>query len=160
VFHGVEPDWIEMEMDDDPEFQRDVLEQKIKAIIRDEVINKLFGILSFGVLSFGVLSLGISSFDILSFDILLFNILLFNILLFDISSFYTLSFYTLSFYVLSFDISPFNILLFDILYFDKKSLYPSMIFFPQVGILRDVGVIDCYRYKQVGGPIRLAIVKF
>jgi hypothetical protein len=37
VFHGVEPDWIEAEMDDDPDFQRDVLEQKIKAIVRDEV---------------------------------------------------------------------------------------------------------------------------
>ena len=37
VFHGIEPDWIEMEMDDDPDFQRDVLEQKIKAIVREEV---------------------------------------------------------------------------------------------------------------------------
>ena len=37
VFHGVEPDWIEAEMDDDPDFQRDVLEQKIKAIVREEV---------------------------------------------------------------------------------------------------------------------------
>ena len=37
VFHGIVPDWIEEEMDDDPDFQRDVLEQKIKAIVRDEV---------------------------------------------------------------------------------------------------------------------------
>ncbi len=37
VFHGIVPDWIEEEMDDDPEFQRDVLEQKIKAIVREEV---------------------------------------------------------------------------------------------------------------------------
>ena len=39
VFHGIEPDWIEMEMDDDPDFQRDVLEQKIKAIIKEEVVR-------------------------------------------------------------------------------------------------------------------------
>ena len=37
VFHGVEADWIETEMDDDPEFKRDVLEQKVKNLIRDEV---------------------------------------------------------------------------------------------------------------------------
>ncbi len=30
-------------MDDDPDFQRDVLEQKVKAIVRDEV-KKLLGI--------------------------------------------------------------------------------------------------------------------
>ena len=42
VFHGVEPDWIEAEMDDDPDFQRDVLEQKIKAIVRDEVSIEIF----------------------------------------------------------------------------------------------------------------------
>ena len=37
VFHGIKPDWIEEEMDDDPEFKRDVLEQKIRNIIRQEV---------------------------------------------------------------------------------------------------------------------------
>ena len=39
VFHGIQPDWIEEEMDDDPEFKRDVLEQKIRSIIRDQVRN-------------------------------------------------------------------------------------------------------------------------
>ena len=44
VFHGIQPDWIEEEMDDDPEFKRDVLEQKIRSIIRDQVrnLNSLF----------------------------------------------------------------------------------------------------------------------
>ena len=37
VFHGVESDWMEEEMADDPEFKRDVLEQRIKKIIKDEV---------------------------------------------------------------------------------------------------------------------------
>ena len=37
VFHGIEPDWIEEEMADDEEFKRDVLEQKIRTIMRDEV---------------------------------------------------------------------------------------------------------------------------
>ena len=37
IFHGVEPDWIETEMDDDPEFRRDVIEQKVKTLIRDGV---------------------------------------------------------------------------------------------------------------------------
>ena len=37
VFHGIQPDWIEEEMDDDIEFKKDVLEQRIKCIIRDQV---------------------------------------------------------------------------------------------------------------------------
>lgn len=37
VFHGMEPDWIEEEMDDDPDFQRDVLELRIKKLFKDEV---------------------------------------------------------------------------------------------------------------------------
>lgn len=40
VFHGIKPDWIEDEMDDDPEFKRDVLEQKIRNLIREEVKKK------------------------------------------------------------------------------------------------------------------------
>ena len=41
IFHGVEPDWIEEEMDDDPDFIRDVIMQRMKIIIRDEVIQTL-----------------------------------------------------------------------------------------------------------------------
>lgn len=37
VFHGIESDWMEEEMADDPDFKRDVLEQRIKKIIKDEV---------------------------------------------------------------------------------------------------------------------------
>ena len=37
IFHGIEPDWIEEEMDDDPDFIRDVISQRLKTIIRDEV---------------------------------------------------------------------------------------------------------------------------
>ena len=37
VFHGLKADWIEEEMADDEEFKRDVLEQKIRTLIRDEV---------------------------------------------------------------------------------------------------------------------------
>ena len=37
VFHGIQPDWIEAEMDDDPEFKRDVLEQKIRTLMREDV---------------------------------------------------------------------------------------------------------------------------
>ena len=37
IFHGVEPDWIEAEMDDDPDFIRDVIGQRMKTLIRDEV---------------------------------------------------------------------------------------------------------------------------
>ena len=37
IFHGIEPDWIEAEMDDDPDFIKDVVEQRMKTIIRDEV---------------------------------------------------------------------------------------------------------------------------
>ena len=40
VFHGVESDWMEEEMADDPEFKRDVLEQRIKKIIKDEVRDR------------------------------------------------------------------------------------------------------------------------
>ena len=41
IFHGIEPDWIEAEMDDDPDFIRDVIMQRMKAIIKDEVIYVL-----------------------------------------------------------------------------------------------------------------------
>ena len=41
IFHGVEPDWIETEMDDDPEFRRDVIEQKVKTLIRDGVSSSI-----------------------------------------------------------------------------------------------------------------------
>jgi hypothetical protein len=37
VFHGIKADWIEEEMADDEEFKRDVLEQKIRTLIREEV---------------------------------------------------------------------------------------------------------------------------
>ena len=37
IFHGLEPDWIEAEMDDDPEFIRDVIGQRIRTMIREEV---------------------------------------------------------------------------------------------------------------------------
>ena len=37
VFHGLKADWIEEEMADDEEFKRDVLEQKIRTLIREEV---------------------------------------------------------------------------------------------------------------------------
>ena len=37
VFHGIQPDWIEEEMADDREFKRDVLEQRVRSIIRDQV---------------------------------------------------------------------------------------------------------------------------
>jgi len=36
VFHGLKADWIEEEMADDEEFKRDVLEQKIRTLIREE----------------------------------------------------------------------------------------------------------------------------
>ena len=39
IFHGVVPDWIEMHelVDDDPEFMRDIIVQRIRSLIRDEV---------------------------------------------------------------------------------------------------------------------------
>jgi len=37
VFHGIEADWMEEEMADDPDFKRDVLEQRIRKIIKEEV---------------------------------------------------------------------------------------------------------------------------
>ena len=37
VFHGIQPDWIEEEMADDIDFKKDVLEQRIRTIIRDQV---------------------------------------------------------------------------------------------------------------------------
>ena len=37
IFHGVVPDWIEAEMDDDPDFMKDVLGQRMKNMIKDEV---------------------------------------------------------------------------------------------------------------------------
>ena len=37
IFHGVEPDWVEQEMADDPEFRRDVVEHRIKTLIREGV---------------------------------------------------------------------------------------------------------------------------
>ena len=40
VFHGIESDWMEEEMADDPDFKKDVLEQRIKKIIKDEVREK------------------------------------------------------------------------------------------------------------------------
>ena len=45
VFHGIQPDWIEEEMADDIDFKKDVLEQRIRTIIRDQVVlNYLQGI--------------------------------------------------------------------------------------------------------------------
>ena len=41
IFHGLEPDWIEEEMDDDPEFIRDVIGQRIRTMIREEVCFKI-----------------------------------------------------------------------------------------------------------------------
>ena len=46
IFHGIKPDWIETEMDDDPEFIRDVIMQRLKKIIKDEV-ESLFGVIFF-----------------------------------------------------------------------------------------------------------------
>ena len=34
----MEPDWIEAEMDDDPDFIRDVIGQRMRNMIKDEVI--------------------------------------------------------------------------------------------------------------------------
>ena len=42
VFHGIQPDWIEEEMADDIDFKKDVLEQRIRTIIRDQVVTPLF----------------------------------------------------------------------------------------------------------------------
>ncbi len=42
VFHGLKPDWIEEEMIDDDEFKKDVLEQRIKKIIKDEVCLNIY----------------------------------------------------------------------------------------------------------------------
>ena len=42
IFHGLEPDWIEAEMDDDPDFIRDVIGQRIRTIIKDEVVFMYF----------------------------------------------------------------------------------------------------------------------
>ncbi len=39
VFHGIESDWMEEEMADDPDFKRDVLEQRVKRIIKEEVCD-------------------------------------------------------------------------------------------------------------------------
>ena len=40
----MEPDWIEAEMDDDPDFIRDVIGQRMRNMIKDEVIifNSLY----------------------------------------------------------------------------------------------------------------------
>ena len=46
VFHGIQPDWIEEEMDDDIDFKKDVLEQRIRTIIRDQV-QKLVKLINF-----------------------------------------------------------------------------------------------------------------
>ena len=37
IFHGMEPDWIEAEMDDDPDFIKDVIGQRMRNMIKDEV---------------------------------------------------------------------------------------------------------------------------
>ena len=37
IFHGIEPDWIEAEMCDDEDFTRDVILQRMKTIIKEEV---------------------------------------------------------------------------------------------------------------------------
>ena len=52
IFHGLEPDWIEAEMDDDPEFIRDVIGQRIRTMIREEVIleNLIFSYSEFCIL--------------------------------------------------------------------------------------------------------------
>ena len=51
IFHGMEPDWIEAEMDDDPDFIRDVIGQRMRNLIKDEVMlfNYLFCKHSFSV---------------------------------------------------------------------------------------------------------------
>ena len=50
IFHGLEPDWIEAEMDDDPEFIRDVIGQRIRTMIREEVSWIVFGLTEFIIL--------------------------------------------------------------------------------------------------------------
>ena len=42
IFHGMEPDWIEAEMDDDPDFIKDVIGQRMRNMIKDEVIGLSF----------------------------------------------------------------------------------------------------------------------
>ena len=37
VLHGLQADWIEEEMDDDPDFKKDVLEHRIKTLLKEEV---------------------------------------------------------------------------------------------------------------------------
>ena len=37
VFHGIKPDWIEEEMADDPDFKKDVLELRMKKLLKEEV---------------------------------------------------------------------------------------------------------------------------
>ena len=37
VFHGIKADWIEEEMLEEEGFKQDVLEQKIRTLIREEV---------------------------------------------------------------------------------------------------------------------------
>ena len=34
IFHGMEPDWIEAEMDDDPDFIKDVIGQRMRNMIK------------------------------------------------------------------------------------------------------------------------------
>ena len=50
IFHGLEPDWIEEEMDDDPEFIRDVIGQRIRTMIREEVSWIIVGHIAFIIL--------------------------------------------------------------------------------------------------------------
>ena len=38
----MEPDWIEAEMDDDPDFIKDVIGQRMRNMIKDEVIDLSF----------------------------------------------------------------------------------------------------------------------
>ena len=42
IFHGMEPDWIEAEMDDDPDFIKDVIGQRMRNMIKDEVYVLIF----------------------------------------------------------------------------------------------------------------------
>lgn len=39
VFHGIKPDWIEAEMADDPDFKKDVLELRMKKLLKEEVCS-------------------------------------------------------------------------------------------------------------------------
>ena len=67
IFHGLEPDWIEAEMDDDPEFIRDVIGQRIRTMIREEVSLVIVEHIALSILIKNILS---SNLFCISFSII------------------------------------------------------------------------------------------